>query len=177
MKMTTVHGSGELDIYEPEYVAEDTTIFYPYDFEARDNWDVTITITAPEGYIADKESETLTIPPQAIEGTSFILTAQNPEAVSGNSIAVARAAEISVKSIASSVKYTNKTSGHSDTLANVAPVVKAQEPTPTPTPTPEKVLGLEPVWGWTVFGAIVAALLAGIIWMIAIIAKTKPKKK
>ncbi|MFA6603461.1 MAG: thrombospondin type 3 repeat-containing protein, partial [Patescibacteria group bacterium] len=51
---TTVKTGSELLVIEPEYMVWDSTqAYYPYIFEASGDWGVEVSVTPPEGFVAD----------------------------------------------------------------------------------------------------------------------------
>lgn len=126
-KVTTVQGSGELDIYEPEFAPEDPTIYYPIALVAHDNWDVTVQIDAPTGYVSDKDSVSLVIPPDQTDGAVFVLKAAAASASFGaNAVQAASIAGVIKSGISYSVVNSKDKHSYSfDTV--VAPVVAYTE--------------------------------------------------
>ena len=74
-KKTTVNGSGNLDIIEPEYIDYvDTQEYYPIIFQSSDDFTAATAITPPDGWSADVAQIVREIPPGATDTAQFTLT-------------------------------------------------------------------------------------------------------
>ena len=168
-QVTRVSGSGYLDIYEPEYVSLSGSFeYYPYVFEAFDNWDVTVTVTAPEGWTTDVEKQSLTIPPEQIKSANFMLLA--PVSASSNGLVGKAQAAENIKTLGtvkSAVQYSIKDSAKIHTHENVAQIVQVPTPTPIPTsiPTTTPTASEIPLWQWVTLFALALAILVISIWI------------